>query len=211
MVVGMRNTKTAALLCATAMLSLALTACGGGSGVKTDKGVDSVNSDAPAAGGKADTDQREGRDDVTADRPQLRLDSSEEERARLNDAYNACLEAKGVPMNHERAQAAGAEQAPPVQDPAVVEKHKAGYDACLVKLPRQPPETEPDTNPRYADDYRAYVKCLNKNGMRVHMVSDTSVSPDGLAWRYDDGKQQRLSEAEQTKVDRSCELEAFSD
>ncbi|WP_253209285.1 hypothetical protein [Streptomyces niphimycinicus] len=206
----MRKTKTAALLWATAALSLALTACGGGSGVKTDKGVDSIESEAPAAGGKADPDHREGKKDVTADRPQLRMDSSQEERDRLGDAYNACLEAHGVPMNHERAKLAGAKQASPVQDPAVVKKHQAGYDACLVKLPRQPPETEPETNPHFADDYRAYVKCLNKHGMRVHMVPDTSVSPDGLAWRYDDGKQQ-ISEAEQTKVDRACELEAFSD
>ncbi|MFE5120473.1 hypothetical protein [Streptomyces sp. NPDC056669] len=211
----MRKTETAALLCATAVLSLALTACGGGSGVKTDKGVDSIDSEAPAAGGKADgkadTDRRGGKKDVTADRPQLRMDSSQEERDRLGDAYNACLEAHGVPMNHERAKLAGAKQASPVQDPAVVKKHQAGYDACLVKLPRQPPETEPETNPHFADDYRAYVKCLNKNGMRVHMVPDTSVSPDGLAWRYDDGKQQQLSDAEQTKVDHTCELEAFSD
>ncbi|MFF4479552.1 hypothetical protein ACWDHW_13670 [Streptomyces melanosporofaciens] len=207
----MRMTKTAALLWATAALSLALTACGGGSGVKTDKGVDSIDSQAPAAGGKADTDRRGGKKDVTADRPQLRLDSSQEERDRLGDAYNACLEAHGVPMNHERAKLAGAKQASPVQDPAVVKKHQAGYDACLVKLPRQPPETEPETNPHFADDYRAYVKCLNKHGMRVHMVSDTSVSPDGLAWRYDDGEQRQLSDAEETKVDRACELAAFSD
>jgi hypothetical protein len=219
----MPNTKTAkrrpgvTLLCVLAALPLALTACGGGDEGGED--VASVESDSPAADGNADKDQGKDedadkdkdKDDVTGKRPQLRLDTSEEERARLTDAYNACLEAQGVPMNHERAQAAGAEQAPPVQDPAVTKKHKAAYDACLVKLPLQPPETEPDTNPDYADDYRAYVKCLNKKGMRVHMVPDRSVHPDGLAWRYDDGAQPQLSDAEQTKAESTCNQEAFGD
>lgn len=222
----MRNTKTAkrsgaTLLCVTAVLTLALTACGASDG--GGEGVASVESDAPATVGDSDRDEDagtsedagkdkdKGKDDVNAKRPQLRLDTSKEERARLTDAYHACLEAEGVPMNTERAEAAGAKQPAPVQGPGVTEKHKAAFDACLVKLPLQPPETRPDTNPDFADDYRAHVECLKKKGMRVHMVPDRSVYPDGLAWRYDDGEQPELSSAEQEKIERTCNQEAFGD
>lgn len=41
------------------------------------------------------------------------------------------------------------------------------------------------------------------------MVPDTSVSPDGLSWRYDDSSGETLSDAEQTKADRDCMTEAF--
>lgn len=212
MVVGMRNTKTAkrsgaTLLCVTTVLTLGLAACGEGDD-GGGKDVDSIKSDAPAADGGEDAGED---DDTTAKRPQLRLDTSAEEQSRLTDAYNACLEAKGVPMNHERAEAAGVKQATPMQGAAVAKKHKAAYDACLVKLPRQPPELSPDSNPDFADDYRAYVKCLNKKGMRVHMVPDRSVHPDGLSWRHDEGAQPQLSSAEQAKIDRTCNQAAFGD
>ncbi|AWW43253.1 hypothetical protein DN051_42475 (plasmid) [Streptomyces cadmiisoli] len=84
---------------------------------------------------------------MEAKRPQLRLDTSDEERARLGDAYNACLEAQGVPMATERAASAGAKQASPVQ--RLGPEYDDEFDACLVKLPLQPPETAPDTNPQY--------------------------------------------------------------
>ncbi|MBB4795194.1 hypothetical protein [Streptomyces nodosus] len=189
---------------------MSLAACHSGEGVQSSsgKGVDSLVSDAPTGRGTA-TKGAPRDSAVENKRPQLRLDTSDEERQRLTDVYNACLQAHGVPMNTERAAAAGAKQAPPKQGEADSPAYQAAYDACLVKLPRQPPETMPETNPRYADDYRAYVKCLQHRGMKIHLVSDTSVSPDGLGWTYDEDTTGTLSESKATEADRACSLEAF--
>ncbi|MFD9285853.1 hypothetical protein ACFWD7_53385 [Streptomyces mirabilis] len=201
----------------TVAAGLALTACGGGAESGSGKSVDTLETGAPTgknaaakdSGGDDAASKRGGEAAVEAKRPQLRLDTSEEERSRLTDAYNACLQAHGVPMNTERAAVAGAKQAVPKVSEKDYPKYQAAYDACLTKLPRQPPETSPETNTHYADDYRAYVKCLQGRGMKIHLVPDTSVYPDGLAWTYDDDTSGSLPEAEQTEADRACTLEAF--
>ncbi|MFJ9589572.1 hypothetical protein [Streptomyces acidicola] len=195
-------------LAMAAVMTLAACGSGGGTESSSGKSVDSLVSGTPTAGGAA---SKGGTDDsaVEAKRPQLRLDTSPEEDQRLTDAYNACLQAHGVPMNQERAAAAGAKQAPPKVGEADSPKYRAAYDACLVKLPRQPPETSPETNPHYADDYRAYVKCLQGRGMKIHLISDTSVSPDGLAWTFDDDTTGSLPESKIDQADRSCSQEAF--
>ncbi|WP_406114967.1 hypothetical protein [Streptomyces sp. NBC_01014] len=204
----------AAALCAAALISLgALSACSSGisevKGEKSEKGVDSLADGASTSGSAAHGKGNTTPKDSTAGRPQLRLDTSPEEAQRLDDTYNACLQAHGVPMNIKRAALAGAKQAAPLQNPDPTKAHQAAYDACEIKLPLRPPETRPETNAHFADDYRAYVKCLQKRGMRIHMVPDTSVSPDGLSWRYDDSSGETLSDAEQTKADRDCMTEAF--
>ncbi|OIJ95690.1 hypothetical protein BIV24_08525 [Streptomyces colonosanans] len=191
---------------------MTLTACGGGDGAgsSSGKGVDTLQSGAPA--GKSTASKGGAHDSaVDAKRPQLRLDTSLEEEQRLSDAYNACLQAHGVPMNTERAAAAGAKQAAPKVSEKDNSKYQAAYDACLVKLPLRPPETSPETNAHYADDYRAYVKCLQHRGMKIHLISDTSVYPDGLGWTYDDDTTGSLPESKETEADRACLLEAFSD
>ncbi|MFE1518988.1 hypothetical protein ACFW9I_19510 [[Kitasatospora] papulosa] len=188
--------------------ALALTACGGGAESGSGKSVDSLETGAPTGKNAAPKGGDSGDAAVEAKRPQLRLDTSEEEQSRFTDAYNACLQAHDVPMNTERAAAAGAKQAGPKVSEKDYPKYQAAYDACLVKLPRQPPETSPETNTRYADDYRAYVKCLQGRGMKIHLTPDTSVYPDGLAWTYDDASVS-LPEAEQSAADRACTLEAF--
>ncbi|MEU5090188.1 hypothetical protein [Streptomyces sp. NPDC021356] len=189
---------------------MTLTACGGGdgSGRGSGRGVDTLQSGAPTDAKKA---PKGGPHDsaVEAERPQLRLDTSLEEDQRLTDAYNACLQAHGVPMNTERAAAAGAKQAAPEVSEKDSSKYQAAYDACLVKLPRRPPETSPESNAHYADDYRAYVKCLQHRGMKIHLIPDTSVYPDGLGWTYDDDTTGSLPESKATEADRACSLEAF--
>lgn len=204
-------TARAAALCAAVLIAgAALTACGSPDGTGpekgTAKGVDTLVTDTPSA--KDRPSPKSSAAAVDDKRPQLRLDTSDEERDRLGDAYNACLQAHGVPMNTERAQAAGKKQAPPLQSPEIGRKYKAAFDACLVKLPRQPPETQPDTNPRYADDYRDYVKCLQKRGMKIHMVPDTSVYPDGLGWTFD-GNTAGIPASKEPKAERDCTMEAF--
>lgn len=196
-----------------AVAGLSLTAaCGSGDDTEagSDKGVDTLASGSPTDKGPASKD---GAHDsaVDAKRPQLRLDTSEEEEQRLRDAYNACLQSHGVPMNTKRADIAGAKQAAPQQGRADAAKYRPAYDACLVKLPLQPPETRPESNPDYADDYRAYVKCLQEKGMKIHLVADTSVSADGLGWAYDKDTTGTLSDSATTEAEQTCSLEAFGD
>ncbi|MFE7312378.1 hypothetical protein ACFU7T_04575 [Streptomyces sp. NPDC057555] len=214
----MRNTKppspavrsTALSVCAL-LAATVLTACGAGDGggVKAagdaKGGVSTLETGSPAPGGKpgAPTSTK-----VDSRRPQLRMDSSEEEINRLDDAYHACLQSHGVPMNTERAKLAGAKQASPVQGEGITKKYKPAFDACLVKMPLEPPELDSKVNPHYTDDYRVYVKCINNAGMRVHMLQDEH----GIAigWTYDDDHGSNgLSDAEQTKIDKKCKTEAF--
>src|SRR6187551_3845972 len=95
-------------------------------------------------------------------RPQLRLDTSDEERDRLFTAYDDCLVGHGVKMV-------------PVQEaaPAGVTRRlddsgepKAAYLACAGKLPLQPIELDPDRNPRFAEQWNDNVRCLRKHGLK---------------------------------------------
>lgn len=204
-----RNAVLAAALLAT---GVALTACGGGGGDSdgakkaSDGGVASL--ETPAANGEKTgaPSAQSSAAAVEAKRPQLRLDSSKEEIDRLWDAYHACLQAHGVPMNTERARLAGAKQAWPVDDPKITAQYKAEYDACLYKMPLQPVEERPETNPHYADDYRDWVKCLRAKGAKVHETFDSDGMPSGAT--YDDaskGVGTPLTE----KLENDCRLEAF--
>ncbi|WP_159054160.1 hypothetical protein [Streptomyces sp. AS58] len=200
--------KVLALSAAVLIGGGVLPACSSGTDAADKPRVDTLSTLSPGA----EATKGEGDKDPSADpaveakRPQLRLDTSDEERARLGDAYNACLEAQGVPMETERAASAGAKQASPVQ--GLGPEYDDEFDACLVKLPLQPPETAPDTNPQYADDFRAYVQCLQSRGMKVHVVPDTSVYPDGLTWTYDDDAGPESVEVP-AQTEKECMMEAF--
>ncbi|WP_253209539.1 hypothetical protein [Streptomyces niphimycinicus] len=140
---------------------------------------------------------------IEAKRPQERLDSPQGEIDQLWNVYWACLQAHGVPMNTRRVEHPG-DQAPPVQDQKVTDQYKAQYHACLYKMPLQPVEERPETNPHYADDHRAYVKCLSSKGYKVHQIFKSDGSPDG--WTFDDNNDGGIPT---DKADRDCRLEAF--
>lgn len=132
-----------------------------------------------------------------SDRPQLRLDSSDEEVDRLWAAYNACLKNNGHKMNPGRGP-----DAVDMEDKSP--QSLAANRACANTLPRQPPELDEATNPDYQDDYRDYITCLRSHGMKIH-----AVEPFGTGWTYDDNATTALSSDEQTTVDKNCTREAF--
>ncbi|CAM5697946.1 Lipoprotein OS=Streptomyces griseorubiginosus OX=67304 GN=AQJ54_20120 PE=4 SV=1 [Streptomyces griseorubiginosus] len=177
---------------------LLLTGCAG-SGDSDDKGstrqdVASLHSEAPdgnAADGNATAQATPSADDG---RPQLRLDSSEEEKDRYWHLYAVCLKDHG----HKMLTARGPDSIDQSDHSATA---KAATKACANKLPLQPPELDEATNPHYDDDYRAYVKCLNRKGLKVTAL------PDNSGWTYDGNT--TMSAARQSQVDRSCTLEAF--
>ncbi|MFE7752322.1 hypothetical protein [Streptomyces sp. NPDC057428] len=191
---------------------LALTACGGGgsdSGTKSSSDGDIASIVTPSPGGRGAGATPSAQSSVAAAearRPVLRLDSSQEETDRLWDGYWACLQARGVPMNDERVSRPD-KQAPPVDDAKVTAQFRKQYAACLYKMPLQPVEERPETNPHYADDHRAYVACLKAKGLKVHEVFKPDGSPDG--WTYDEDSTGGGDSAASPKTDNDCRLEAF--
>src|SRR5690606_36368960 len=137
---------------------------GGGAGGQESSDSNVASLATPSAGGGATPSAASSDAAVEAKRPLLRLDSTEEESQRLWEVYWACLQTQGVPMNTKRVEHPG-DQPPPDQN--VADQYKKQYAACLYKMPLQPVEERPETNPHYADDYRAYVKCLNAHGLKV--------------------------------------------
>lgn len=132
-----------------------------------------------------------------ADRPQLRLDSSEEDVRRAWAPYNLCLKQHGHKMYAGR----GDGNSPDQNDHSPTAQ--AARSACAGKLPVQPPELN-QQNPEYADNYRAYLKCMDTKGLKV-----VPIEPFGTGWTYaeDAGP---LSPQQRTQVERDCKIEAFS-
>jgi hypothetical protein len=127
-------------------------------------------------------------------RPQLRLDTSDEESNRLFTAYDDCLVAHGVKVN-------------PVDQPGPAGpgrrldqsgEPKSAYVACAAKLPQQPPELDPAINPQYAEQWNDDVRCLRKHGMKVHVTEPGS-------YTYDDNTSPEVP----ASLEHECLLEAF--
>lgn len=146
-------------------------------------------------------------------RPQLRLDSSQDDINAAWAGYYACLKDHGHVMLHRDGTDKHAGVAAPPDQHAVESPDMnddspasvAARKACQNTLPLQPPELDKTTNPHYLDQYHTYLTCLTSHGLAVH-----AIDPFGTGWTYDDGVTQRLSETEQVKVDHDCRLSSFS-
>jgi len=154
-----------------------------------DSGVASLSSGAPVAASTGAT--------ADSGRPQLRLDMSDEDKTRLWTLYEDCLVAHGVKVN-------------PVDQPGAVGngpgrrldqsgEPKSAYTACKNKLPLQPPELDEDKNPNYAQQWNDNVRCLRRNGMKVHVTNPGE-------WTWDDNGVEPANESE---LEKACILEAF--
>jgi hypothetical protein len=141
-------------------------------------------SDAEAAGGAVGKDQR----------PQLRLDDSEADIGRKQAPYFSCLKANG----HRMLEGRGPLSIDQRDDSA---RAKAATKKCAGKLWRIPPETDPERNPHFADDFRAEIKCLNSHGVPVKAIDDEG------SWTYT--AESQLTEEKQDKVVKDCEMEAY--
>jgi hypothetical protein len=197
-VVGVTTTtlpRSLALAVTIALLGTVI-GCGPGDKNTTDSAQQPV-ADLTAANGSATSRAPTG---SAADqgRPQLRLDSSDEEVAALWAAYNSCLKSNG----HKMLPARGPDS---VDMEDTSPQSVAARKACANKLPLQPPELDEATNPHYQDEYRAYLSCLRAKGMKIH-----ATEPLGSGWTYDDNATQILSDDQQTKADKDCTLKAFS-
>ncbi|MEW2428396.1 hypothetical protein AB0877_10320 [Micromonospora sp. NPDC047644] len=193
--------RVAAGLAAATVLVAALAGCGGGGDADKDtaSGTGEVASlTTPSASASATGTTVSGR-------PQLRLDSTDEEENQLWGLYNICLHDNGVKLNDGRSRPG------PVGDGTGLSldqsgEPKAAYVACANKLPLQPPELDPDKNPNYVSQWNDYVQCLRGRGLKIHSL------PDGSGWTYDDGvadPTNGLEGAAMDKVERDCTMEIF--
>lgn len=187
----------AALLLAGALL---LTGCGGSGGGSGDgdgdTGHDASTRDVASLHSEPPTGKPQAGPSPSADdgRPRLRLDSSEAEKDRYWHIYATCLKEHG----HKMLTARGPDSIDQTDNSPTA---KAATKACAGRLPLQPPELDRETNPRFDDEYRAYVKCLNREGLKVTAL------PDNSGWTYNGNT--TMSQAQQAKVDKSCTMEAF--
>jgi hypothetical protein len=146
---------------------------------------------------------------ATDGRPRLRLDSSQEEVDQAWQNYYLCLQEHGHKMLNGRTDThAGPAGDQTVTSPDMEDdspESVAAEKACENKLPMQPPELEPESNPHYLDDYQEYMTCLTDGGLKVHPIE-----PFGTGWTYDDGVTQTLAPDVQQKLEHDCQVEAFS-
>lgn len=175
-------------LCVGAATLALLTACtqsaGNGPGVAS----------APAATSDTEVSSPTSGADGDSGRPQLRLDTSKEEKTRLGNAWSACMHKNGV--DYQSVVKDGIRVADDT-DPDFGEASRK----CLSKSPLPPPELSPDTNPDYMDDYREQIACLHQHGLMVEPL------PDGGGYNYPPGPLPPNSR----ELQESCELEAFGD
>ena len=168
---------------------LALVALGGCADTPQKPAVATLASIAPTDGSGAPSPSGGGR-------PQLRLDTSDEERDRLFTAYDDCLVGHGVKVVavQEAAPAGATKRLDDSGEP------KSAYLACANKLPLQPPELDADTNPRFAEQWNDNVRCLRKHGIKVHVTVPGE-------WTYDDSD--FVIPLNQDEIEQDCIKEAF--
>jgi hypothetical protein len=115
---------------------------------------------------------------VKAERPLMRDDDSEADRARLIKVYTDCMVEHGLPKGFVAADAY-----PDDLDDLGLRKGLAAKinAACATKEPESPFRRAARLDPEFADHVRANVKCLNSHGVKAVVNDDGGVGlVDGL-------------------------------
>jgi hypothetical protein len=136
-------------------------------------------------------------------RPQIRVDTSREEREELEQVWVRCLKDHGAPVN-SKIDGKGKEVLAPRQNSRNDPAYREANQACDAKLPVNPPEEDPSTNPNYDDDVREWVQCMRGRGLKITRAPKGSPSD----FNYEDPDQ--MLDAKWQKVMDECKIEAFS-
>lgn len=127
-----------------------------------------------------------------------RIDDTPQQIDAIVAAWNNCLVAHGATYGNV-AGVAGSKNLANIPASA-----KA---ACVDKQPLSPPQLNPATNPSYRADWVAEVACLRAHGDMVHLTTDSSAGPNGLAYTYDAGAPP--PPANEGQIEQECQLKAF--
>ncbi|MEU4243326.1 hypothetical protein [Actinoplanes sp. NPDC026619] len=164
---------------------VAVAGCAGPSSSEAGPQVATISSPAPSASAAAAAGET---------RPQLRLDTSDEERTRLYTAYDDCLVGHGVKVLVTIPGPNGGRRIDDSGEP------KSAYLACANKLPLQPKELDEDANPNFAAQWNDHVRCLRKHGFKVHVTK-----PGEWTFDVDHGGTPPNGD----KIEQDCIREAF--
>ena len=177
---------------------LLLTACGGG-GSSTPQGaaVASIGSHEAKEGHASAAVASQAAD---AHRPQLRVDTSDAEKARLQNIWARCLSGKGVPTYTKSG-----DKLSWIFPEGGEDEYPKQFQACQQKQPLGPASEDPDRNPHYADDFTNYVKCINRDSPVVKVVQ----TKDGWTWADSNPEVNEDTQKQFDQIDKACELEAF--
>ena len=186
-ITGVSRSRSAAVA-VTAAVSLTLVAgCSGpaqtdsSSGAQGTTGVASIQKPSAAASATA----------VTAQRPLIRPDASDEERTRLRNVFTTCLVENGMPKKFSMK--AGVDADPEVLGVSAQVMSNIKKN-CASKEPEEAMARAKRLDPAYADHVDATIKCLNDHGVRAVLQDDGPALVDGLP---SDSKAHWLSDCEQ--------------
>ncbi|KUL31755.1 hypothetical protein [Actinoplanes awajinensis] len=180
-IIGVSRSRSAAVV-VTAAVSLTLVAgCSGAattdssSGAQATTGVASIQQPSAAASATA----------VSAERPLIRLDASDEEITRAADVFTNCLLTNGLPK-------AAVMKGGYTIDPANIsdawgplsDKVRADLKKnCASKQPEFARDRARRLDPAYADHMEAFIKCLNDHDIKAVLqdgeLSSVDVMPTG--------------------------------
>jgi hypothetical protein len=142
-------------------------------------------------------------------RPQLRLDSTDEERWALRQTWYQCLRTNGAPVSEVPADkripyAKPGDLMPQIQgyldtDPRFTEPRKK----CAAKEPLEPAELDPRRNPKYAAQWDKMMACLRATGGEVTEFKEH----DGIHNGYTFNAMEKNIDAD--AVMRNCQMKAF--
>lgn len=156
-------------------IALPLAACG--HDTSSDPSVATVATAAPVSSAQPGAS--------AAVRPQLRLDTTDAERWRMNQIWWSCLKDAGAPVMVMPVKSSQGRNIPGYEPGDVIPSSTGYLDTdpkfteprkkCIGKEPLEPAELDPKRNPHYADDYKNEIDCMRQAGLTV----TTSKDPDG--------------------------------
>lgn len=152
--------RSALRLALTAVCCLGIAACSSGSSGEDegkDPGVASVTSPKGEDGKKPSAGDRPG----TRKGVMIAMNATDEETDAIYNAWYACLKEHGVRMTTK-----------PKTDQLVIVDEDArrpaeAYRTCADKEPYLDPLLDKNENPRYAEQTKAWMACMNRNGIEV--------------------------------------------
>jgi hypothetical protein len=140
--------------------------------------------------------------DSVADR-QLALGATKEQIDRAYAAYYACWTAHGVPST-KRGNYDGGPQLSYKLNP---KKYQPAVDACADREPLNPPELDPQQNPRYFDQLRDEQRCVQAKGLPLQ----AEPGQVGLFVRpATDANFRKVRTDEAMQIQRDCEIQAYT-